>query len=67
MEQLGQCSTQLWGRASEDSHCGYGRALSSSVQKRISSGKCCFELLGCDIPTHQDLKPSTWYEADKGL
>lgn len=32
-----------------------------SVQKRISSDKHYFELLGCDISTHQDLKPSMCY------
>lgn len=30
----------------------------SSVQKGISRDKCYFGLLGCDIPSHQDLKPS---------
>lgn len=34
--------SQAWDRASGGSHCGYGQALSSSVQKGISSDKCYF-------------------------
>lgn len=53
IEQLGQCSTPKCG-AGPGSRCGYGQALSFSVQKGISSDKCYFELLGCDIPTLQE-------------